>query len=388
MRKAIDAALERAGEDSRSIPGPDTLRRTDGKVRSRRIAIGDPQAPIERFFTILAEHALLGADGRLADDVMLVSMGDHFDYGKASERARAAEGGLRILSWLAAHPCDQVVILAGNHDLGRVGELARYEDAGFTAAQAEADAAYGDGTTDKALEAGFLARHPDVPSAEVVARDFSAFLARQRDLVLALLRGRRMRLAYAPAKDLLLVHAGITTDDLETIGVGAHASAADIADALDDALAAAVARWKGAPLEIPGLHRPGSAKLGEGRGILYHRPSDPAREDPALFDGPPRRRYDPRRLPRGLVQAIGHIRDAKCRKLLAGWVAKDDSASPEGGLRSLRTDGTDVLYARGTPRDAGSSEAVMLFTDGGMAHADPDHYALLDLDARDTAARR
>lgn len=348
------------------------------------MAIGDPQAPIERFFTVLARHGLLSREGRLVDDVMLVSMGDHFDYGKASERARAAEGGLRILSWLAAHPSDQVVILAGNHDLGRIGELARYEDAGFAAAQVEADAAYAEGVTDADLEAGFLTRHPDVPSAEIVARDFSAFLARQRDLVLALLRARRMRLAFAPADDLLLVHAGVTTDELDSIGVGARASASDVAAALDDALAAAVGRWKGAPLEIPGLHRPGSAKSGEGRGILYHRPSDPSREDAAMFAGPPRRRYDPRRLPRGLVQAIGHIRDGKCRKLLGGWVADAGESAPEGALRYLRTDGKDVRYARGTPPRSASrgDEATMIFTDGGMLHAEPANYQLLDLDTR------
>lgn len=384
MKGAIRAALERAGDDSRAIPEPAQLRRTDGKTRTRRVAIGDPQAPIERFFTVLARHGLLAKDGRLADDVMLVSMGDHFDYGKALERARAAEGGLRILSWLAAHPSDQVVILAGNHDLGRIGELARYEDAGFTAAQVEADAAYVEGITDPALEAGFLTRHPDVPSAEIVARDFSAFLARQRDLVLALLRARRMRLAFAPADDLLLVHAGVTSDELDAIGVGARAPASDIAAALDDALAAAVGRWKGAPLEIPGLHRPGSAKLGEGRGILYHRPSDPSREKAEMFEGPPRRRYDPRRLPRGLMQAIGHIRDAKCRKLLGDWVADAGTDAPEGALRHLRTDGSAVRYARGTPaeRTIAPDEARMIFTDGGMLHAEAGNYQLLDLDAR------
>jgi hypothetical protein len=197
-----------------------------------------------------------------------------------------------------------------------------------------------------------------------------------------------MRLAFAAADDLLLTHAGVTLDDLDALGLpsSAHADAPRIAEALDAALADAVRAFAGAPLEIaPGLHRPGSAASGEGRGMLYHRPANPAYEAPELY-ALPQRRFDPRRLPRGLTQAIGHIQDSKCRKLLRDWVASEP-AEP-GELRHLITDGARVHYARdarcvecgeGVERDA---NAALLFLDGGMLRADPARYQLLDLDHR------
>ena len=56
--------------------------------------------------------------------MQLVSIGDHFDWGERADRPTARKSGLALLSWLSAHPADQVVVIAGNHDLGRVGELA------------------------------------------------------------------------------------------------------------------------------------------------------------------------------------------------------------------------------------------------------------------------
>ena len=371
----------------------------------RRVAIGDPQAPLETFFAVLDAYSLRAPGGQLRDDVHLVSVGDHFDYGGAGDRARAAHDGTAILKWLASHPPEQVTILAGNHDLARVGELARFDDATFAAAQVEADVVYaqklasvGAVSVDRvsadaadAAEAAFLARHPDVPTAECVARDFASFRAEQRDLVLALLRAGRMRLAFAAADDFLLTHAGVTIDDLEALGVpaSAHADAPRIAHALDGALAAAVGAFDGAPLVIaPELHRPGSAAFGEGRGILYHRPSQPNRdgheghEAPELFLAP-RRRFDPRRLPRGLTQAIGHIQDTKCRSLLRDWAVSD--AAPDGALRHLVTDGAAVGYAvgAGDARESARNHgcAAMLFLDGGMRRADPARYELCDLDS-------
>ncbi len=379
----VKAALERAQDDARrrppALPGPDGLRRT------RRIAVGDPQAPIETFLSILDLRGLLGEDGRLALDVHLVSMGDHFDFGNRADRDRAAESGIQLLSWLAAHPEDQTTLLLGNHDLGRVGEMARFDDEAFRLAQAEADVVYRNGAPDPVLESRFLALHPDVPTAEVIARDFGAFREEQRDLVRALLKARRFRVAFAAAPDLLLCHAGVSRDDLEAIGVPARAwaFAADVADALNEALHAAVERWDAGPLSIPGLHRPGDAEHGEGRGIFYHRPSNPAHESAELFQGPPRRRFDPRRLPRGLTQAIGHIRDQKCSKLLKEWAVAP--AKKDGPLRTLRTDGNRVEYRAGAPGSADADAATMVFLDGGMLHALPAEYELLDLDARTPA---
>ena len=374
----------------------------------RRVAIGDPQASLETFFAVLDAHSLRAPGGQLRDDVHLVSVGDHFDYGGAGDRARAAHDGTAILTWLASHPPEQATILAGNHDLARVGELVRFDDATFASAQLEADVVYARqlasvaatsvdrvaANAADAAERAFLARHPEVPTAECVARDFAAFRAEQRDLVLALLRAGRMRLAFAAADDLLLTHAGVTVDDLDALGVpaSAHADAPRIAEALDGALAAAVGAFDGAPLVIsPDLHRPGSAAFGEGRGILYHRPSQPnpdrhaghERHDaPALFL-PPRRRFDPRRLPRGLTQAIGHIQDAKCRSLLRDWAVSDPA--PDGALRHLVTDGAAVRYAvgAGDARESARNRgcAAMLFLDGGMRRADPARYELCDLDS-------
>ena len=58
----------------------------DGRGRTRHLAIGDPQAPLQTFLSILDHHQLLGDHGRLRDEVMLVSMGDHFDYGTPEAR--------------------------------------------------------------------------------------------------------------------------------------------------------------------------------------------------------------------------------------------------------------------------------------------------------------
>jgi hypothetical protein len=97
-----------------------------------------------------------------------------------------------------------------------------------------------------------------------------------------------------------------------------------------------------------------------------------------LFERPWARRYDPRRLPRGLTQAIGHISDQKCRTLLGDWA--DTSEARAGVLRQLQTDGKDVRYAHGTSARTSSDVATMLFTDGRMLQCEVEEYELLDLD--------
>jgi hypothetical protein len=119
--------------------------------------------------------------------------------------------------------------------------------------------------------------------------------------------------------------------------------------------------------------------------MLYHRPAQPtgSHRDAFgrdLFAGPPRRRFDPRRLPRGLVQAIGHIGDRKCRDLLAPWGPSPATAT-FGRVRHLRTDGSDGSYALGVPDRWNAGDAVMLFLDGTMAHGRARPYELLDLQA-------
>jgi hypothetical protein len=376
-----EAARRRAKEDARA-PTPSEA---DGRQRTTRVAIGDPQAPIDVFMKILDEHDLLGEDGRLKPEVALTSMGDHFDWGGANESKRASVEGLEILAWLAAHPRDQVTILVGNHDLARVGELARFDDATFARAQAEALPAYAQ--KDPELEKRFVAHFPDLASSELAARDFSAFAVAQRELVVMLLRDRRLRIAQAVARNFMLSHAGVTIDDLDAVHLPQkrRADATEIAYALNAILDAAVDRWDGSPMRIEGLHRPGDAANGEGRGIFFHRP--------VHHDGPSeapktqlQRRYDPRRLPLELTQAIGHVRDGKCRSLLGEWA--DGEPSIDGLLRVLRTDGERVTYARlrsekpSASSTLSSKMATLLFTDGGMSYARPGEYQLLDLDSR------
>lgn len=327
---AIKAAIDRARDD---VHHPLATSAPDGQRRTRQLAIGDPQAPFETFLAILERHRALDANGRLKPEVFLVSIGDHFDWGEKSGRAKTAEDGLRLLSWLSAHPTDQVVAIAGNHDLARVGELANFDDATFAAAQAEA--VCDDGSAAEERERRFLERYPEIPTAQVVARDFSGFRIAQRELVIALLRSRRMHLAYPYRRNVLLCHAGVTADDLGSLGLSSdeQADAYAIARALNDALERAVDHWQQGPFAIPGLHAPGSAALGEGRGVLYHRPANPAEGKLELHAGPPRRRFDPRRLPIGITQVIGHIRDKKCRELLGR--SADDSPPKDGVLRHL-----------------------------------------------------
>jgi hypothetical protein len=382
----IGRAIERAREDARSPYAGGARAEPRG---ARFLAVGDPQAPLAVFLGILAAHRLLDDDGRLAAAVHLVSMGDHFDWGGRDERETVARSGLESLAWLAAHPPGQVTLILGNHDLARVGELARYDDEGFRAAQEEADAV-GEGAADAER---FSARHPDVPSFEILSRDLSTFRVAQRRLVAALLRARRFCIAQQVASPVLLSHAGVTRDELTGLGLDADPpEAVAVAAGLNAALDAAVAGWsEGAPLSIPGLHEPGSAASGEGRGMLYHRPAHPGgpRRDALgheLFAGPPRRRFDPRRLPRGLVQAIGHIGDRKCRELLGAW-APPSSGATFGRLRHLRTDGRNGSYAPGAPDAWGTDEAVMLFLDGTMAHPRARPYELLDLETLVPAAR-
>lgn len=364
--------------------------------RTRRIAIGDPQAPLSTFLEILDRNDLLADDGRLHPEVFLVSMGDHFDWGPASERAAGAESAVRLVSWLAAHAADQVLLMTGNHDLARLGELAGYDDARFAEAHAEALALRDIPMSDpgrRARRRAFLDRHTALPSVGVAARDWSQFEARQRTLLGALLKAGRFRAAWAAAPDLLLVHGAITPDDLAMLDVPAtaHADAAAIAAAVGKLFDAAIEAWsrdERSALDLEPLYRLGAAERGESRGIFVQRPADPEQGDPGLFVGPPRRRFDPRSLAPGLAQVTGHIRDQKCRDLMPRWAAPAGAGAPEGPLRHLSTDGHEVRYARGLPADearqaqAAGRAALIYFADGGMNHAAPGAYELLDLDAR------
>ena len=383
----VRAALARAREDARAFEhDPQAALEASSEpveAPSLRVAMGDPQAPLPRVLEILDRHDLLGDDGRVHPRAALVSMGDHFDWGAPDERAFAAESGYALLSWLAAHPREQVTILVGNHDLARIGELAPFDDPDFAAARVEALALRripmgNPGRAERRHE--FLAAHPSLPSVGVAVRDLSTFEARQRALVEALLRDGRLSAAHAADDDFLLIHAGVTPRDLAGIDYeGDPADARAVADAITSVFSNAAAAWDGeTPFSLLPLYRPGSYLLGESRGIFVQRPADPAVGELPLFDGPPRRRFDPRELAQGLTQATGHIRDQKCRDLMPVW--SDDEPPQDGPLRHLWTNGKRVSYRRGDPpEDAG---AVLVFADGGMNHAAPADYELLDLATR------
>jgi hypothetical protein len=105
-----------------------------------------------------------------------------------------------------------------------------------------------------------------------------------------------------------------------------------------------------------------------------------------LYEGPPRRRFDPQRLPAGLLQAVGHIRDTKCRELLRDWAQAEEPR--DGPLRHLRVEAGVIRYSRGLPAARRAGAATLVFLDGGMLWAEPGAYDLLDLRTLRPAARR
>ncbi|MBL8955258.1 MAG: metallophosphoesterase [Myxococcaceae bacterium] len=368
--KRFAAAQARAREDATHfIP-----RAADRVPRPYRVAIGDPQASLAQFLRVLDLNGLLGDDGRLLPDVYLVSLGDHFDWGRPEDRAVATADGACILAWLAAHPPDQVQIVVGNHDLARVRELSGFSNAQYADAQARADAALDDAKA----AASFQSRYPTLASPAVISRDYSCFDERQRALMTRLLVSKRVRLAVAPSPGMLLVHAGITNEDLELLRPSPTNDAVEIANALNAFFDARVARWKGeGPLDLSPLDVPGSAAHGEARGILVHRPTNP---QVGKIDPKERRRYDPRSLPPDIMQVIGHINDAKCRKAFGNWVERKP-AEP-GVLRGLHIELSPKYHPGCDDADR------LVFTDGSMNTVGPFEYELFDLDTRQAATPR
>lgn len=367
----------------------------DDRTPSRWFAVGDPQTSAERFFTFLDREGLVGEDGRLRADVGLLSIGDHFDYGLDSEPA--ARAGISILHWLASHPPNQVVLLAGNHDLARVQELAFETDESFAAARDLGRALKEERARDPqspriaAIRDEFHARFPHIPTPDIAARDYNAFRAEQRTTVQTLLLARRFALAAVATlagHDALAVHAGFTMRELELLGP--PSSSAEIARALNrlldervDRVRQAWLRGEVAALDLEPLHVAGTTGA-EGGGLLYHRPANPDREgaDAAWElqrDRP--RRYDPRRAPRGLLQIVGHTGHKKSREELRPWLSAEADAVPfGGGLRTLRIEhGEDPRYELGVHAPARDG-ATLYMIDAGMGDARVEDVPLLPID--------
>jgi len=344
--------------------------------------MGDPQAPFAKVREVLDRHGALAGD-RLADDVTLVSVGDHFDYDHRDPIGAGREG-MHLLRWLADHDRRQVRILFGNHDAARVMELAALDDAEFAAARALAVAIdAGTRTPDE-----FRAAFPALPPHGVVGRDYASFSVAQRELVIELLLAGRFELAVAgrrDGRDVLVTHAGVTMREVALLGVAAEPAA--IADALARHFTAAIDRvrpdWERgvhAALSLEPLHLAGGAGE-EGGGLLYHRPSNPA--SGSTFHPTRPRRFDPRTLPPGLAQIAGHSGHAKCVAELGAWVTDAARARAHGGIRTLRLDLPAPAYDLGV--HIGSSTALVLI-DGELRRVPAADVSLLELGTLSTSS--
>lgn len=236
-----------------------------------------------------------------------------------------------------------------------------------------------------------LTESTGLPTTGLAARDYASFSSVQRAVVIELLLAGRLRLAttstFADGRAVLLTHAGVTTRELAMLAIDDERDPAAIARALDAHLAAAIATvrpaWQRgvlAPLSLAPIHLPGSAGE-EGGGLLYHRPSNPERPGAdraweSRIDRP--RRFDPRKLPRGLVQVAGHTGHSKCVEELGEWVTPAARARPRGGIRTLSWDGTRVVYDLGVAAHE-PAHAQLVLIDGEMRRVKPSSYRLLQL---------
>jgi hypothetical protein len=356
---------------------------------TRTLVMGDPQAPFAKLLEVLDRHQALDGD-RLASDVVLVSIGDHFDYDLV-DWATAGQEGLKFLRWLASHDPAQVKLLLGNHDVSRVMELVAISDERFAAARAFARALDGD----PARNARFRAAFPELPTAGMAARDFASFSVAQRALVMELLLAGRFDLALVgelpDGRAVLLTHAGVTGRELAMLGAAIEPAA--IAASLQAHLTAAVdqvrddwGRGLPTPLSLEPVHVAGIPGE-EGGGLLYHRPSNPGRrgadrsigpqiEPPLAVTRP--RRFDPRTLPLGLTQIAGHTGHNKCLEELDGWATAAAHGRQHGGIRTLRRTDQTVTYDLGVAPPAGDA-ADLILIDGELRRVPAAEFALLPL---------
>lgn len=362
------------------------FRLTSPDVSTRAFVMGDPQAPFAKILAVLDRHHLLSGD-RLAPDVELVSIGDHFDYDLLDPETAGKEG-VKLLRWLASHDPAQVRIVLGNHDASRVMELIGFDDTGFTTARMFAREI--EGATRTVAE--FRAAYPQLPPPGVIGRDYASFHAEQRALVIELLLAGRFALATVGAlanrTDVLISHAAVSDRELALLGLAGLTDAHAISLALREFLAAALERVRPAwqrgelvPLDLAPLHVAGGDGF-EGGGLLYHRPSNPATG--SLFDQQRPRRFDPRTLPRGLTQIAGHSGHAKCVYELGDWVTPAARARKHGGVRTLIVDNDQVTYDLVTagapfPIARGPNIAELVLIDGEMRRVATDEIDLLPI---------
>jgi hypothetical protein len=365
----------------------------DGRARTRWLALGDPQTTFEKILEVLRLHdAIDEASGHLRDDVGLLSIGDHFDFGPNGGPDVGREGE-RFLRWLVDHPADQTIVLLGNHDLARVQELAMETDASFAAARMLALAIRAAEDPDERAEMTTRFHHdfPRIPTSEIAARDHSGFCASQRTLLQSLLVARRVRLGQAALRDgapLLFTHACVTDRELEVLQLRDERAPTTIAIALDRFLSRAVdavrdrwARGEDVPLDLAPLNVMGTTGR-EGGGLCYHRPANRSRPGADLkweLDAVAPRRFDPRSLPRPLVQACGHTGHHKCLVELEGWTTDRAKQTGFATLRTLRTNGVYVTYDVGLDA-ARAGDATVYLIDGEIDRVAAEQLQLFAFD--------
>jgi hypothetical protein len=360
--------IDRAIQHARALRAGEARAPSARKAGERRtVAIGDPQTSSARLFGALDAHGLLGDDGWLRDDVRLISIGDHFDYHVPEREAGRIEGVL-LLGWLAAHPREQIVLIAGNHDLARVMELVSIDDERFVAAGDLARSIFGGPPSDRETgTAGFHRLYPELATPGYAGRDYNSFTVEQRVLVQRLLGEHRFELALAQ-DGVLFTHAGVTSRELAMLGVPpeAHAIAAALQARFQAAIDGVAGDWRRGiptPLSLAPLHVAG-AHGREGGGLLYHRPADPERPGAdAGWEAEPHapRRFDPRTLP-ALRQVAGHTGHSKAWKEMPRW-REPGMTADRGGLRTLSVTGGHVLYRRGIHHDG---DAILWMIDPEM----------------------
>ena len=191
---------------------------------------------------------------------------------------------------------------------------------------------------------GFRDQFPEIATSGYAARDYTAFTAEQREPGKALLLARRFTLAAArPMPDCaagLLTHAGITTRELDLLGLpderDPHAIAAALQARLDAAIDLVAADWRAGgtqPLSLAPLHVAG-ADGEEGGGLLSTGPPIPSVPAPT----PHGNRREPHRA--GSIHArcrSGCVRssatgNSKAASELARW-RHPDTDDRRGGLR-------------------------------------------------------
>jgi hypothetical protein len=362
----------------------------------RTVVMGDPQAPHAQVQGVLTHHGVL-ADGRVAPTVTLVSAGDHFDY-DLDDPAGAGREGLINLRWLGQHDRSRVRILFGNHDAARVMELITLDDVRFAEARLLArhirEIADRDGwpAAERIYDEQFVPRFPDLPTPGLASRDYASYSEEQRALVIELLLAGRFDLALAgelrDGRRVLMTHAGVTTRELAMLGLADERDPVVIAAALQARFRAAIedrrADWtRGVlrPLSLEPLHVSGRDGA-EGGGLLYHRPAQldrPGANRAWEADAARPRRFDPRTLPTGLLQVVGHTGHHKARTELGeAWVSAAAREQLRGGIRTLRVRDGDVRYELGTlPAESGSTDLYLV--DGEMWRVPAADYRLFEL---------